>query len=191
MQLLHPFMPFITEDVYHQLKERKDDLVVKQLEKIKTPDGSKLAEGIILKQVITAIRDARIKNQLKPKDTIRLHIQSDQNNVYKSIERIFLKQVNAESLVFTTGIVQNSITVVVQKDKFFIETTTPLDTASQKMQLQKDLEYLKGFLVSVEKKLTNDRFVQNAKPEVIEIERRKKADAEAKIKVIEESLASF
>ena len=78
-----------------------------------------------------------------------------------------------------------------QKDKFFIETTTLLDTASQKQQLQKDLDYLKGFLVSVEKKLGNERFVQNAKPEVIEIERKKKADAEEKIKVIENSLAAL
>ena len=80
---------------------------------------------------------------------------------------------------------------MVQKDKFFIETTTLLDTASQKEELQKDLDYLKGFLVSVEKKLGNERFVQNAKPEVIDIERKKKADAEAKIKVLEESLSSL
>ena len=66
-----------------------------------------------------------------------------------------------------------------------------MDTTSQKQQLQKDLDYLKGFLVSVEKKLGNERFVQNAKPEVIEVEKKKKADAEAKIKVIEESLASL
>jgi valyl-tRNA synthetase len=66
-----------------------------------------------------------------------------------------------------------------------------LDTASQKEQLQKDLEYHKGFLISVEKKLSNERFVQNAKPEIVEIERKKKADAEAKIKAIEESLGSL
>ena len=78
-----------------------------------------------------------------------------------------------------------------KKIKFFIETTTVLDTASQKEQLQKDLDYLKGFLISVEKKLSNERFVQNAKAEVIDIERKKKADAEEKIKVIEESLATL
>jgi valyl-tRNA synthetase len=80
---------------------------------------------------------------------------------------------------------------VVQKDKFFIETTTELDTASQKEQLIKDLEYQKGFLTSVEKKLSNERFVQNAKPEVVESEKKKKSDAEAKIKAIEESLGSL
>jgi len=189
MQLLHPFMPFITEEIYHQLRERKDDLVVKQYAATAAPSKKILANAVLLKEVITAIRDARIKNQLKPKDTIRLHLQTEDAATYKSIESILLKQVNAESIVYTTDTVTNSITVVVQKDKFFIETTTVLDTASQKEQLQKDLEYLKGFLVSVEKKLGNERFVQNAKPEVINSEKKKKADAEEKIKIIEESLA--
>ncbi|MEO6610571.1 MAG: valine--tRNA ligase [Chitinophagaceae bacterium] len=189
MQLLHPFMPFITEDIYHQLKERADDITVKQLGVIKPVDKAVLTNAILLKEVITAIRDARVKNQLKPKDTIKLHILTDNNETYKSIESILLKQVNAESVSYTSTTVANSITVVVQKDKFFIETTTVLDTASQKEQLQKDLDYLKGFLVSVEKKLGNERFVQNAKPDIIEIERKKKADAEEKIKMIEESLS--
>ncbi|OSZ80216.1 valine--tRNA ligase [Chitinophagaceae bacterium IBVUCB2] len=191
MQLLHPFMPFITEDIYHQLKERNDDLTVKQYKSLKSVDAAIIANAGLLKEVITAIRDARVKNQLKPKDTIKLHVLTDSNETYKSIESILLKQVNAESCSYTGASVANSITVVVQKDKFFIETTTVLDTSSQKEQLQKDLDYLKGFLVSVEKKLGNERFVQNAKPEVIEIERKKKADAEEKIKVIEESLATL
>ena len=191
MQLLHPFMPFITEEIYHQLKERNDDLTVKQFSAIKAIDNTTLTNAALLKEVITAIRDARVKNQLKPKDSIKLHILTDNKETYTSIESILAKQINAESVSYTAESVANSITVVVQKDKFFMETTTVLDTASQKEQLQKDLDYLKGFLVSVEKKLGNERFVQNAKPEVIEIERKKKADAEDKIKVIEESLASL
>ncbi len=188
MQLLHPFLPFITEEIYHQLKERNDDLTVKQYAPVKAADKAILSNAILLKEVITAIRDARNKNQLKPKDTIKLHILTENSETYQSIESILLKQVNAESVSYRSTSVANSITVVVQKDKFFIETTTVLDTASQKQQLQKDLDYLKGFLISVEKKLGNERFVQNAKPEVIESERKKKADAEEKIKVIEGSL---
>ncbi len=191
MQLLHPFLPFITEEIYHLLKERSDDLTVKQYPVAAIADKKILANAALLKEVITAIRDARNKNQLKPKDTIRLHILTEEAATYKAIESILLKQVNAESLSYTSTTVSNSITVVVQKDKFFIETTTVLDTASQKGQLQKDLDYLKGFLVSVEKKLSNERFVQNAKPEILEAERKKKADAEEKIKVIEESLSSL
>jgi len=191
MQLLHPFLPFVTEEIYHQLKEQNDDLTVKQYPAVRTTGKTILSDAILLKEVITAIRDARNKNQLKPKDSIRLHVQTDNTDTYKAIESILLKQVNAESVSYTSDSVVNSITVVVQKDKFFIETTTLLDTASQKQQLQKDLDYLKGFLLSVEKKLSNERFVQNAKPEVIEIERKKKTDAEEKIKVIENSLAAL
>ena len=189
MQLLHPFLPFITEEIYHQLKERKDDLTVKQLPANGAIDINIVSNGILLKEVISAIRDARNKNQLKPKDTIKLHIQTENIDTYKSIESVLLKQVNAESVSFSSVSIANSITVVVQKDKFFIETTTELDTASQKEQLQKDLDYLKGFLISVEKKLGNERFVQNAKQEILEIERKKKADAEEKIKILEESIA--
>ncbi len=191
MQLLHPFMPFITEEIYHQLKKQDDDLTVKPYPASSRPNPQISGRAVLLKEIITAIRDARNKNQLKPKDSIRLHVQTTNTETYKAIESILLKQVNAESVSYTPALIANSISIVVQKDKLFIETTGPLDTASQKEQLQKDLDYLKGFLVSVEKKLGNERFVQNAKPEIIETERRKKADAEAKIRVIEESLATL
>jgi valyl-tRNA synthetase len=191
MQLLHPFMPFITEEIYHQLKEQADDITVKQYPAISENNAAILKKGVLLKEVITAIRDARNKAQLKPKETIKLHILAVDKTVYQPIESILAKQVNAELITYTDTSVSNSINVVIQKDKFFIETTTLLDAVSQREQLHKDLDYHKGFLASVEKKLSNERFVQNAKPEVVEIERKKKADAEAKIKAIEESLESL
>jgi len=128
---------------------------------------------------------------LKPKEQVRLHIQTANTSVYKDIEGILQKQVNAESVSHVTEAVPNSINVVVQKDKFFIESENLADASSQKEQLQKDLDYFEGFLASVEKKLGNERFVQNAKPEIIELERKKKADAEAKIKAIKESLENL
>ncbi|TMI74772.1 MAG: valine--tRNA ligase [Bacteroidetes bacterium] len=190
MQLLHPFMPFITEEIYHQLKERSDDLTVKQLAQPGSIKPGITNLGALLKEVITAIRDARVKAQLKPRDPIQLHILSDNAAQYKSIESILVKQANAE-VAFTDAAINNSITVVVGKDKFFIAATALMDTSSQRDQLIKDLDYQKGFLASVEKKLGNERFVQNAKPEVVEVEKQKKADAEAKIKAIEESLQSL
>ncbi|HEX6193226.1 MAG TPA: valine--tRNA ligase [Chitinophagaceae bacterium] len=188
MQLLHPFMPFITEEIYHQLQSRGDDLTVKPYPPMPATNAAVLQDAVLLKEVITAIRDARVKAQLKPRETIKLHILSEDERAYNAILGVLAKQVNAETVVFTRQHVPDSITVVVQKDKFFLETTTAMDTSLQKEQLQKDLEYLKGFLVSVDKKLSNEKFVNNAKPEVVEVERKKKADAEAKIKVIEESL---
>jgi valyl-tRNA synthetase len=191
LQILHPFMPFITEEIYHQLKEQGDDITVKQYPAYTAANKAILKNGLLLKETITAIRDARNKNLLKPKETIKLHILSAMPENYTAIESILAKQVNAEQTGYTNESVSNTISIVVQKDKFFIETTTELDTASQKEQLVKDLEYQKGFLISVEKKLTNERFVQNAKPEIVDAEKKKKADAEAKIKAIEESLAGL
>ena len=193
MQMLHPFTPFITEEIYHELRVRKegDVITIKQATASTKPNVEILQLASLLKEVITALRDVRVKNQLKPKDSIRLSIETSQQKAYQRIESILTKQVNAESISYVPSFVTASISFVVQKDKFYIETEKEIDTASQKEQLLKDLDYLKGFLLSVEKKLGNERFVQNAKQEVIEIERRKKSDAEAKIKAIEESLQSL
>ena len=193
MQLLHPFMPFVTEEIYHQLKERKDgdDLTIKKIPKPADQSPEILNHGQLLKEIITSIRDIRNKNQLKPKDQIKLHIQTSGSSAYEKLESILRKQINAEEINYTNEPPANTITEVIQKDKFFVETKNQTDFVSQKEQLKKDLSYLEGFLSSVEKKLNNDRFIQNAKPEIVEIERKKKADAEAKIKAIKESLQSL
>lgn len=191
MQLLHPFMPFVTEEIYHQLAERKDDLCGRTYERAKAADKTILQNASVLKDVITGLRDVRNKQQIKPKETISLHIQTDNATVYKSIENILGKQVNASAISFVNDAVANSITCVIGKDKFFIETEQPMDTGKQKADLEKELAHLKGFLVSVEKKLGNEKFVANAKPAVIALEQKKKADAEEKIKIIEESLGKL
>jgi valyl-tRNA synthetase len=191
MELLHPFIPFISEEIYHLLQDNNDDLCVKQVQPIDASDPALLASGELLKQVISALRDARNKNQIKPKDPIKLHIQAGSKEGYVSIENILLKQVNAESIAYTTTTIANTIVVAVEKDKFYIETGKQLDTAGLKNELLKDLEHQQKFLESVTKKLSNERFVQNAKPEVIELERKKQADSEARIKTILESLETL
>jgi len=191
MQLLHPFMPFITEEVYHQLDQRTDDLCVKQFSYSKDISQAVLQQGELLKQTISALRDARAKNNIKPKQAIDLHILPSGEHGFEAIGDILSRQVNAEKISFVKEAVPNSIAVVVGTHKFYLVTGQALDTTAQKEQLLKELDYHKGFLISVEKKLGNERFVQNAKPEVVEIERKKKADAEKKIKAIEESLAEL
>ena len=191
MELLHPFMPFITEEIYHLLDERKDDLCVKQLENIAAADIQILEKAILLKEIITGIRDIRNKQQIKPKETIVLHIQTENAMAFNGIKDILAKQVNSKSIVFTNEPVANTVTTVIGKDKFYIETQQTLNTENQKEDLFKELNHLKGFLLSVEKKLGNEKFVANAKPEVLALEQKKKADALTKIKVIEESLAAL
>jgi valyl-tRNA synthetase len=191
MQLLHPYMPFVTEEIYHLLKKQTGDLCVKQFAAANTVDEKILADGELLKQVITNIRDGRNKNQLKPKESIKLFIETGSKESYDIIENIICKQVNADEIAFTSEAIPNTIVVAVEKDKFYIQTDKELDTATLKDDLLKDLEHQKGFLASVEKKLSNEKFVQNAKPEVLALEQKKKADAEARIKTIEESLSTI
>ncbi|HMR84131.1 MAG TPA: valine--tRNA ligase [Niabella sp.] len=191
LQLLHPYMPFITEEIYHLLKEQADDLSVKQFKTAGSVDSTIIAQGEILKNVISAVRDARVKNNIKNKEAISLYIQAEHKAGYEPLFDILQRQVNADSIAFTDHAVEKCINVLVQKDKLYIETKTVLDTSAQKEQLQKDLVYFEGFLSSVEKKLGNERFVQNAKPEVVENERKKKADAEEKIHALKEALAGL
>jgi valyl-tRNA synthetase len=191
MQLLHPFMPFVTEEIYHLLKEQNDDLCVKIATIGTAPNAATLQQGELLKQVITALREARNKNQVKPKETIKLSIQAENKDSYNSIADILSKQVNAESVTFVDAAIANTVVVAVEKDKFYFETEKELDTVTLKADLLKDLDHQRNFLQSVAKKLGNEKFVQNARPEVIELERKKQADAEARIKTIEESLATI
>jgi len=191
MHMLHPFMPFITEEIYHLISPKQDDLCNKMAASVKQSNPEIVAGGELLKQVISALRDARNKNQLKPKDTITLHIQTGNNITYKTIESILCKQVNATSISYTNSSIDNTIVVAVEKDKFFIETSIELDATALKATLLADLAYQKGFLESVSKKLSNERFVQNAKPDVVALEQQKQADAIARIATIEESLQSL
>jgi valyl-tRNA synthetase len=191
MQLLHPYMPFVTEEIYHLLKEQKDDLCVKQFTAANAVNENVLAQGELLKQVITGIRDARNKNQLKPKEAISLFIETTDKASYDSIKHILSKQVNAETISYTDEAIAGTIVIAVEKDKFYLKTEKELDTSTLKNDLLKDLEHQKNFLASVERKLGNERFVQNARPEVLALEQKKKADAEARIRTIEESLSTI
>ncbi|RAJ02253.1 valyl-tRNA synthetase [Chitinophaga skermanii] len=190
MQLLHPFMPHATEEVYHLLRERAagDDLIVKQFATPGAINAAVLAEAELAKEVITGLRDLRNKSQYKPKDVIEVFIETQQQGAYADIQEILAKQVNATSISFTNDVVEKSIACVIGKDKFYVKSEIEIDPAAQKESLLKDLAYLQGFLVSVDKKLSNEKFVANAKPEVVEVERKKREDAEVKIKAIEESL---
>jgi valyl-tRNA synthetase len=191
MQLLHPFMPFITEEIFHLLEERKQDLTISQSTSAVAFDNQLLDEATLLKEVITSLRDARVKNQIKPKEPIKLYIVSPSPATYIKIQDILVKQVNINGIAHVTEAVSNTISLVVGTDKFYIETTSAIDNTAQIAALNKELDYLKGFLVSIDKKLGNERFVANAKPEVLALEQKKKSDAEAKMQAIVESLSAM
>ena len=200
MQLLHPFMPFISEEIYHLLKEQKDDLCLKQAKANNEWSKDILDLGKRLQEDITALRDIRAKHQLKNSekfdflgaaetqlfynhnDSLRILLEKQTNSI--NTDKEFIEKTIEE-------IAQDSTIVVSSQSKFFIFLNKQLDKSQLKNELEKDLEHQKGFLQSVIKKLSNEKFVANAKPEVIALEQKKKTDAEARIKTIEESLVNL
>jgi len=189
--ILHPFMPFITEELWQNLSDRKDGETVMLL---KWPtrniaDKSLLTQGDLAKELISGVRNVRNQNNLSPKEKLEVKINTSNKENYASFEAIVIKLANLTSIEFVSAKVSDAKSFIVQRDEVFIPIA--VDAAEELARMIKELEYNKGFLNSVEKKLSNERFVQNAKPEILEIERKKKADAEAKIKMLEESLAAM
>lgn len=191
LQLLHPFMPFVTEEIYHLLQPQSIDLINKQLPENTTVDSGIIKEGALLQAIITSVRDVRNKNQLKPKDCITLSVDSNNESFYRNTNDILCTQLNVDAINFVKDTVPQAISIVVATEKLFITANVAVDTAAQIQKMEEELAYLKGFLESVEKKLSNERFVQNAKPEIVANERNKQNDTIAKIKTLEESIAAL
>ena len=194
LERLHPFMPFVTEEMYHLLKDQQSDICVKQIDQSyasRHVDSTILQDGETLKEAITSIRDARIKSQIKNKDAIKIYCNTKSEQKWNAIKELLCKQLNAEAFNYTAEVISDSIQMVIGGDKFFITSNQAIDTSSQRKQLEDELNYFKGFLASVEKKLSNEKFVQNAKAEVVEMEKKKQADALEKIKLLEESLSNL
>ncbi len=191
LQLLHPFMPFVTEEMYHLLKDQEGDLLNVQLPKENLVEKSISANGILLQQLISGVRDVRNKNQIKPKETISICVDTQNKEFYAAIGSILQGQVNAAALTIVDAPVAGAIATVIGTEKLYLQSNAVVDVDAQKTKMQEELKYLQGFIVSVDKKLSNEKFVANAKTEIIDNERKKKADAEAKIKTLEESLAGL
>jgi valyl-tRNA synthetase len=190
MKLLHPIMPFVTEEIYHLIQERAegDDICNTTYTPIQATDKNILAQGNILQELITTVRDLKIKNQLKPKDLIDMHLPAAQQAFFEPIKDILGKQVFANAINFYTDDVADAVPFMADTYQCYFTSNKAIDTNAQKAELQKELDYYKGFLESVNKKLSNERFVANAKPEVIALEEKKKADALEKIRLIEVQL---
>ncbi|MCC6583858.1 MAG: valine--tRNA ligase [Chitinophagales bacterium] len=192
MKLLHPFMPFISEEIYHRLnEERTDDICVAAYPAIRAYDAKIIQEGEKLKEVISAIRDVRNKNGLSPKITLTVSVQAADKSLYNKFGVLIEKIANIHPMQFTETEVANTVSQLIQTDKLFIETGVQIDTESEKKKIQDEIEYYKGFIASVEKKLSNEKFVANAKPEIIENERKKMADGQSKLQSLEESLSKL
>ncbi|HMJ70758.1 MAG TPA: valine--tRNA ligase [Cyclobacteriaceae bacterium] len=190
LKLLHPFMPFITEELWNELGERKnkDYMIVAPWPKAAGFDTSTIAKGNEAFEIITQIRNVRASKGLSPKETLRLHQNGDLDVALFS--PVVRKLANV-SEIFGSADKPMGTSFLVHSTEFTIPLEGKIDVEKEKESVLKDIAYHKGFLASVEKKLGNEGFVKKASPQVIEVEQKKKADAEAKIKTLEERLKSL
>ncbi|MBF9252511.1 valine--tRNA ligase [Pontibacter sp. 172403-2] len=193
LKVLHPFMPFITEEIWHDLKERKpkEFLIIAPWPKKDKSDKSLVVEMERVLNVVGAIRNIRNAKNIPSNKPLDLAVKVVSGTVYEPFLSIIAKLANVGDISFVAETQDGAISFVEGGDEFFIPMEGNIDMAAERERLTKELEYTKGFLVSVQKKLSNERFVNGAPAAVIAGERKKQSDAEAKIFAIEQSLASL
>jgi len=193
LTLLHPYMPFLTEELWHDelFGERgeMDCCIVAEYPKVGSFDAKLLKEAEVIKTVVAEIRNVRNQKQISPKEALPLSLKNNSDLDYEKWLNIVFKLANISEVEFVNDKIAGAATFMAGKDEFFIPLADNIDVDAERERLSSELSYLQGFLKSVDAKLSNERFVQNAKTEVVDNERNKKADAEAKIRIIEESLA--
>jgi valyl-tRNA synthetase len=195
MKMLHPFMPFITEEIWHQLRKRGEgeDIIVADYPKPGKFKPELLKHFDLEREVIIAIRNERGNKNISPREKITLFVRKNHGqkpNTY--FDNVVIKMGNLAELNYTEDKIEGAASFIVGSTEFFIplEAET-IDIAAEISRLEKDLEYARGFLASVMVKLDNDKFVNSAPPKVVEIEKKKQADAESKIRVIEAQIENL
>jgi valyl-tRNA synthetase len=195
LKILHPFMPFITEELWHDelFGERAelDCCIIAQLPKGGQINTRMLNEIETVKQIITQVRNIRNAKQISPKEKLALSVKANSGVEYKNYELIITKLGNFATLDFVTGKVPKAVSFMISTDEFYVPLNETINPVEECARLQKEKEYLVGFLRAVNSKLGNERFMGNAKPDIIEVELKKKADAEAKLKILEENLSAL
>ncbi|ANQ49014.2 valine--tRNA ligase [Flammeovirga sp. MY04] len=193
VRLLHPFMPFLTEEIWHAVRERatEDALVVADYPTVESFDKTLLDQATAAFEIISQVRNVRNKNQIGPKVPLPMSVLASDSTVYDRFGGIITKLANLESLTMVDAEVEGATQFVYKSDKCFIDLADQIDVEAEKEKLTKELEYTKGFIASVQKKLSNERFVANAPEAVVAKERQKQQDAEDKIKALEEAIAKL
>lgn len=193
MKLVHPFIPFITEEVWSLLRDRKegDDIIISQYPTSTASDTKIVKEAELAFEVISNVRNIRASNGMSPREPLALSIRTDDSSKFETFKDVIAKQAILTDLSFTDEKVAQAQSFVIKGDEFFVPMEGKIDLEKEKEEISKELNRLKGFLKGIMGKLGNERFVNNAPEQVIANERNKKADTEAKIKVLEEKLAGL
>ena len=192
MLLLHPFMPFVTEEIWQDLAERKEgeSICVAALPKAVEADEKALARFVLAQEVVSAVRNVRKQKSLPQKEALELKVVRDENYPAE-FEAAIVKMANISQVSFVEEKNPTDAAFIVKTTQYFVPMGDNIDKEAEIAKLEKDLAYQQGFLATVMKKLSNERFVSSAPAQVVENEQNKKRDAEAKIAAIEEQLKAL
>ena len=193
LRLMHPFMPFITEEIWQLLDERKEgeSIMISQLPANTSYDTGLLAAFEDVKDAVSGIRKIRKDKNIAFKDAIDFSVQKGDKGFDSKFNSILIKLGNLTELTIVEEEVKGAASFRVKSTSFYIPLDGFIDVEEELKKLEEELKYAKGFLNSVMKKLSNERFVNNAPEAVVAKEKAKQADAEANIKVLEERIASM
>jgi valyl-tRNA synthetase len=195
LRLLHPFMPFLTEELWHDglFGERTvaEACIVAEYPVLEPFDPEIIKSMQVIQQVISEVRNLRNRKQISPKEALPLHAKVGSGISYREYIPVLTRLANLSDIRFTGEKPPGAFSFIAGTDEFFVPLDAAADPETERERISKELEYLRGFLRSVEARLANERFVANAKPEVVQNEWSKKSDAETKIRMLEESLAAI
>lgn len=192
LKLLHPFMPFLTEEIWQRITERTPEqaLIVSEWPKAKVFDAKLIADFDFATEVISGIRTIRKDKNIPFKDAMELKVVNNEKaSTY--FDSVIQKLGNVTTLEYVSDKVDGALSYRVKSNEYFIPITGNIDVEAEIAKLTEELNYIKGFLRSVQGKLSNEKFVAGAPEQVIANERKKEADALAKIATLEQSLASL
>lgn len=194
LKVLHPFMPFISEEIWHRLDSRAgktDALIVAPWPAEDAVDQQLLADFDQLREVVTGVRNARKQSNIPNKQALSLHI-IENKPLPRHLDPVIAHLCNLDTIDYVSEKPEPAISFLVGGNEYFVPLSSDVvDVEQEKEKLQHELDYARGFLKSVEKKLSNERFVNNAPEQVVSSERKKKADAEEKIRMIEEKISAL
>ena len=188
MTLLHPFMPFVTEEIWHGLKERAagDDCIVSKWPEVREFDEALISRVTLAQQAVVKVRETRAPKGVKATEKLKMFTQagSPGEELVKDagLRAAIENMANLEEVSVTNEEPSNTVAFLVGNDTFYLELKEEIDLEAEIAELEKELEYQQGFNASVMKKLNNERFVNNAPAAVVDRERKKAADSEARIK---------